>query len=115
METSLTSSKDYYILSTNIFKMLSLDVSNRHTDGKNFLDEQYSIYIKLMETSNTVEKRIEDKLAPIIVKGKKLVVGVSGADSDDDDEEIPSLVSSLVLTNSSSDGVLVSLDAGMNL
>ena len=103
MENELTSSKDYYILSTNIFKMLSLDAPNRHNDGRAFLDEHYSIYIKLAETAGTLEKRIDDKLAPIF-NGKVLM-----------SSETNSEASTPRLHTTSSDGVLVDMDLNMNL
>ena len=47
MEIELKSSQDYYVLATDIFKILSLNNQNRHIDGRGFLDEGYSRYIKL--------------------------------------------------------------------
>jgi len=64
MEIELNSSKDYYILSCDIYKVLNLDINNR-PNGKVFLEECYSRYIKLFETSCLLKKRVEDSLTKI--------------------------------------------------
>jgi len=64
MEIELNSSKDYYILSCDIYKILNLDINNR-PNGKIFLEESYSRYIKLFETSFLLKKRLEDSLTNI--------------------------------------------------
>lgn len=65
METDLKSNTDYYILSTDIFKMLSLWNDNRNIDAKEFLEQCYSRYIKLYESSYVVISKMDDKLTPI--------------------------------------------------
>jgi len=65
METELTASKEFYVLSTDIFKMLALDVSNRMISGKTYLDEKYSIYTKLVQNSSLVDRSVTDCLTPI--------------------------------------------------
>tara|TARA_R110001606_G_scaffold392577_1_gene561660 strand:+ start:414 stop:968 length:555 start_codon:yes stop_codon:yes gene_type:complete len=67
METELITSKDYYLLGIEIFKMLSLQESNRNVDLKTFLDEKFGVYQKLCENSNVLEKKILDKLCPVPV------------------------------------------------
>lgn len=57
MEVELNSSKDFYILAIDIFKMLSLTAENRGVDGKTFLDEKYQVYCKLIETSDIIGKK----------------------------------------------------------
>lgn len=66
MELEFVSSKDFYILSIDIFKMLSLKPENRGIDMKAFLDEKYQIYCKLIESSNVLDKKMIDKLTPTI-------------------------------------------------
>ena len=66
METELITSKDYYLLGIDIFKMLSLKAENRNIDLKTFLDEKFQIYQKLIENSNVLEKKILDKLCPVM-------------------------------------------------
>ena len=65
MENELLTSKDYYLLSIDIFKILSLHPDNRCVDGRAFLDDKYGTYVKLIENSNVIVKKISDKLAPI--------------------------------------------------
>lgn len=52
MEIELSSHKDYYKLSVEIYKMISLKPENRYIDGKAFLDEKFSVYEKLLQSSN---------------------------------------------------------------
>ena len=52
-------SHDFYLLSINIFKMLELDETNRKVDGSIFLNEIYSEYIKLLDSSNIFKKEIK--------------------------------------------------------
>jgi predicted lipase len=62
----LVTSKEFYILSTDIFKMLSLNISNRNTDPKEYLELCYSRYVKLIEGSCITQSKMrDDKLAPI--------------------------------------------------
>jgi hypothetical protein len=63
MENELMASKDYYILSIEIFKVLTLDRENRSMDGKAFLETSYGTYVKLIENSNIIDKKISDRLA----------------------------------------------------
>lgn len=71
MENELMMSKDFYILSTDIFKALALDRKNRGMDGKTFLDNNYSTYCKLIENSNISTSAMADNLTPIQLKIEK--------------------------------------------
>lgn len=62
LESSLVNQKEFYILSCDIYKYLELERGNRITDERTFLQETYTRYIKLIETSYTLKKRIDDKL-----------------------------------------------------
>ena len=64
MELELSSSKDFYILATDIFKILTLIPENRMVAGRTFLDEKYQAYCKLIESSIIVDSTINDKLLP---------------------------------------------------
>jgi hypothetical protein len=68
MENELASSKSFYFLSTDIFKMLSLNAGNRNVEGTAFLQECYSRYVKLTDSSCVLKKRIDDKLCPLPVE-----------------------------------------------
>ena len=65
METELMASKDYYILGTDIFKMLTLSPENRNVDARSFLDNSYSQYIKLTESSCIILRKLDDKLTNV--------------------------------------------------
>lgn len=55
METELIAHKEYYILSMDIFKMNSLEKNRRNVDGRQFLDEKFSEFKKIIQSSNTVD------------------------------------------------------------
>ena len=74
MESELMMSKDFYILSTDIFKALALDRKNRGMDGKTFLDNNYSTYCKLIENSNIINTTIVDNLTPIKLKIENTII-----------------------------------------
>ena len=57
MENELMSSKDYYVLGTDIYKFLSLSQGNRSIQSQLFLDECYGRYIKLTESSCVLKKK----------------------------------------------------------
>jgi hypothetical protein len=62
LESSLVNQKEFYILSCDVYKYLELNRSNRITDERTFLNDTYTRYIKLIETSYTLKKKIDDKL-----------------------------------------------------
>lgn len=62
-------SKDFYILSVNIFKITQLKEDDRHVDPLEFVNSCYSQYIKLIETSSLLRKNIKnDELVHIDIK-----------------------------------------------
>ena len=65
MESELISQRDYYLLSVDIFKTLSLAKEHRPIPAKEYLDKCYNIYCKLIESSNALPKKVEDKLSPL--------------------------------------------------
>lgn len=66
MSKEIIASKEYYILSTDIYKVLCLDRKNRPQDSTIFMNEHYNRYIKLYEQSNIINKKMKDNLRPII-------------------------------------------------
>jgi hypothetical protein len=72
MENELTSSKDFYLLSVDVFKMLSLERNTRMVNGKIYLDETYQTYCKLIENSNLVNTEIKNMIAPAFQPNPKL-------------------------------------------
>lgn len=65
MENELINSKEFYLLSVDIYKTLLLDSPHRGIGGQSYLDEKYNLYCKLIENSELVEKNITDKLVYI--------------------------------------------------
>jgi hypothetical protein len=65
LENDMISQRDYYLLSVDIFKTLSLNPSNRPIPAKDFLEKSYNTYTKLIESSATLSKVKGDKLIPI--------------------------------------------------
>ena len=65
MEVELVGSKDFYVLSIDIYKYLALDKSKRAGEEKVFLADCWTRYTKLIETSYILKKKIEDKLSEL--------------------------------------------------
>ena len=65
LENDMISQRDYYLLSVDIFKTLSLNRENRPIPAKDFLEKSYNTYTKLIESSATLSKVKGDKLIPI--------------------------------------------------
>jgi hypothetical protein len=65
LENDMISQRDYYLLSVDIFKTLSLNRENRPIPAKDFLEKSYNTYTKLIESSSTLNKVKGDKLIPI--------------------------------------------------
>ena len=62
-------SKDFYILSIDIFKIVTLHQDDRHIDPLEFVNGCYSRYIKLIEASSLLRKNIKhDELVKIDMK-----------------------------------------------
>ena len=79
MEVELVAQKDFYILSISIYKVLQLDEENRNIDMKLFLEETFANYQKLIENSNVVAKKIQDKLTVIDVENNGYVSASSSS------------------------------------
>lgn len=65
MKLSEDLSHKFYIISADIFKTLSLRDENRGCIGKDFLQETFSEYLKLIEKSDILTKKIKDHLIPL--------------------------------------------------
>jgi hypothetical protein len=87
METENAASKNFYLLSVNIFKALSLERHRRSHSGKEYLEEVYTEYSKLYENSALISGgKHADKLSgvPMLVNGKLINMEdemMSGSDS----------------------------------
>jgi len=92
MEIELNSSKDYYILSCDIYKILCLNIENR-PDGKTFLEECYGRYIKLFESSILINKKLEDSLSKLPdINSLKINYDSSQEESSDSDQSQKNIV-----------------------
>lgn len=67
-EDELNNSKEFYLLAVSIFKVLNLSVENRGVDGMVFLEEKYSHYCKLIESSTLIDANIVDSLTEIKIE-----------------------------------------------
>jgi len=65
MENEYTSSKEYYLLAVEIFKILSVARGRRSVSGKDFLEDIMNRYRKLIEQTNISETKIPDTLIPL--------------------------------------------------
>jgi len=70
LEADLISSREYYLLSVDIFKTLTLNRENRPIPAKDYLNEIYNKYVKLVESSEALVKKIEDKLNIVDINKK---------------------------------------------
>jgi hypothetical protein len=64
MEDELLYSKEFYLLSVDIYKMLNLSIINRPPDAKLYLEDKYNEYTTLVERSQLLAKKLVDKLSP---------------------------------------------------
>jgi len=88
MEVELVGSKDFYVLSIDIYKYLALERIKRAGEEKIFLADCWTRYTKLVETSYILKKKIEDKLTempdtPLVASSSstELFVDTSSEDS----------------------------------
>jgi hypothetical protein len=72
MEKELIASKDFYLLSVDIFKMLYLERETRMVNGKTYLDEIYQTYCKLIENSNLVKQNMKNMIGPVLINNKTI-------------------------------------------
>lgn len=65
MERCLISSKDYYNLAIDIYKVLTLEREHRVVDGKTYLDETYNTYVAITDKSIVNNRKYIDGLFSI--------------------------------------------------
>ena len=73
LEGDLISQRDYYLLSIDIFKTLKLNPSNRPVPAKDYLEKTYNIYTKLIESSDTLARKVDDSLIPINLESEEVI------------------------------------------
>jgi hypothetical protein len=64
MELELTTSKDFYTLSVEIYKTITLCETNRGVDGIVFLNEKFKTYSVLVQKSSILIKQMNDVMVP---------------------------------------------------
>lgn len=67
MENEMVSSREFQLLSIELYKILSLSVENRPPDARQYLEKAYDKYVKLLENSEPLLKKLTDKMTPIEV------------------------------------------------
>jgi hypothetical protein len=70
MEKELISSKEFYILSYEIFKILSVEREHRMLNGKIYLDNIHTKYCNLVERGNLLDNEYEPKNITTLVNEK---------------------------------------------
>jgi len=65
VEKSLQASSQFYLLSIDIYKTLSLLPVNRGSDALTYLSDKYADYCKIKEFSNITKRKLKDVLQPI--------------------------------------------------
>ena len=74
LENDLISQRDYYLLSIDIFKTLSLDREIRPLPAKDFLEKSYNTYTKLIESSSALARVKRDDLIPININRQDEII-----------------------------------------
>ena len=117
MENELMASKDFYLLSIDLDKTLTLTTQHRPKPAKEYLEKKYGEYVKLFENSNLLPKKITDRLNPVSITNLYLnkknsnnlsstlspsINFLQSCDSSDGDSDLPSTP----LTNSAVNSVI---------
>jgi hypothetical protein len=113
LESDLISQRDYYLLSVDIYKTLSLKSENRPIPAKDFLEKTYNIYTKLIESSETLLKKIDDKLIPVCLTACENVPKNGNGSENDTENENENDPEFVVLTPHSSGSVELNLPNGV--
>ena len=77
-ELEFKQSKDFYTLAIDLYKMLNIKRENRETSGRDYLNEQYSKYIKMCEASSLLVRRMKPDL---LTEARDGISEVSSEDS----------------------------------
>jgi hypothetical protein len=94
LENESSMAREFYVLSVEIFKMISLPTNQRNSNGIEFLNSKYSQYIKLYEESNLLKvKYKKDTLTKIdknLIAEYNIIKSDSSSISSNEDEPSPS-------------------------
>jgi hypothetical protein len=93
LENESSMAREFYVLSVEIFKMISLPTNQRNCNGIEFLNSKYSQYIKLYEESNLLKvKYKKDTLTKIdknLIAEFNIIKSDSSSISSNEDEPSP--------------------------
>jgi hypothetical protein len=64
MDVELATCKEFYNLSVEIYKTISLDVPNRGVHGITYLNDCFQTYSDLVQKSSVLTKKLKDKMVP---------------------------------------------------
>jgi hypothetical protein len=76
MDSSNSHSKDFYILTVDIFKTLSLDRSNRKCEAHTYMEEKYAEYCKYKSGSALLSIHLRDELESIPINKQQQIYGL---------------------------------------
>lgn len=65
VEDEILISKEYYLLSINIYKILNLEIANRPSDSRIILEQFWNDYSALIDKSRLLNRNIVDSLQPL--------------------------------------------------
>ena len=65
MENDLLNAKEYYLNAIDIYKILQLDRKNRNHNARDYLDEKFSIYSKLVESAVVIDKDLDNDVVSL--------------------------------------------------
>ena len=68
MDLEFKQSKEFYSLAIDIYKMLHLKRVDRTEDGKEYLNSKFSYYVKLVEASDLLHKKMKVDVLTILPK-----------------------------------------------
>ena len=68
MDLEFKQSKEFYSLAIDIYKMLHLKREDRTEDGKEYLNSKFSYYVKLVEASDLLHKKMKVDVLTILPK-----------------------------------------------
>jgi len=71
MDKEMSQSKEFYTLSTDIFRMLRLQPEERGEEGLSFLAKKFAQYTKLKEQSDLMKKKMKHDMLATIPRGAK--------------------------------------------
>jgi hypothetical protein len=76
MDSSNSHSKDFYILTVDIFKTLSLDRENRKCEAHTYMEEKYAEYCKYKSGSALLSIHLKDELESIPINKQQQIYGL---------------------------------------